>query len=30
MFTTLRPVLEELFGAEQAEEVLRSLVRHPG
>jgi hypothetical protein len=30
MFTTLRPVLEELFGAETAEEVLRRLVRHPG
>lgn len=30
MFTTLRPVLEELFGPETAEEVLRRLVRYPG
>lgn len=30
MFTTLRPVLAELLGAETAEEVLRRLVRHPG
>lgn len=30
MFTTLRPVLEELFGAQAADEVLRRLVRHTG
>lgn len=30
MFTTLRPVMEELFGGETTEEVLRRLVRHPG
>jgi hypothetical protein len=30
MFTTLRPVLEELLGVETTEEVLQRLVRHPG